>query len=123
MESKISAQELMNVVTDTNRKVTELSKRSKNKDGAGKPYSKIGGTLVFLLSLVGVALSATVLFPEIAGMIGLALSDRLFRFVYVVYAAVALTFAATVRIRVVLRLWAVLVAVAPICILTVQSIV
>lgn len=122
MESKISAQELLNVVKDTNRKVTELTKGSKSKGGAGKPYSRIGGFTALLLSLVGVALSVTVLFPEIVAMAGLTLSDSTIRLIYVGYAVVALAFSATVRIKGLLRLWAVLAAVTPICILTMLSI-
>lgn len=122
MESKISAQELLNVVKDTNRKVTELTKGSKSKDGSDKPYSRICGATVLLLSLVGVALSVTVLFPEIVAMAGLTISGRMIRLIYVGYAVVALAFSATVRVKGILRLWAVLAAVAPICILTMLSI-
>ena len=116
MEAKIRAQELMAVVKDTNRKVTELSKSQRAEIPAKKLYSKLAGAIVVVLSMLGIALSALIFFPGVWETLGVTLSESIWKIIYIAYAVVALFIAAVSRIRTPLRVWAVIVAIAPICI-------
>ena len=116
METKIRAQELMAVVRDTNRKVTELSKSKHAEISARKSYSKLAGAIVVVLSMLGIALSALIFFPGVWETLGVTLSESIWKIIYIAYAVVALFIAAVSRIRTPLRVWAVIVAIAPICI-------
>lgn len=116
MEAKIRAQELMAVVKDTNRKVTELSKSQRAEIPAKKLYSKLAGAIVVVLSILGLALSALIFFPGVWETLGVTLSESLWKIIHIAYAVIALFIAAVSRIRTPLRVWAVIVAIAPICI-------
>lgn len=116
METKIRAQELMAVVKDTNRKVTELSKSRNAEISAMKPYSKLAGAIVVVLSILGLALSALIFFPGVLQTLEVTLSRSLWKIIHIAYAVVALFIAAVSRIRTPLRVWAVIVAIAPICV-------
>ncbi len=116
METKIRAQELMAVVRDTNRKVTELSKSKHAEISARKLYSKLAGAIVVVLSILGLALSALIFFPGVWETLGVTLSESLWKIIHIAYAVIALFIAAVSRIRTPLRVWAVVVAIAPICI-------
>lgn len=116
MEAKIRAQELMAVVKDTNRKVTELSKSQRAEIPAKKLYSKLAGAIVVVLSILGLALSALIFFPGVWETLGVTLSESLWKIIHIAYAVIALFIAAVSRIRTPLRVWAVVVAIAPICI-------
>ena len=116
METKIRAQELMAVVKDTNRKVTELSKSQRAEIPAKKLYSKLAGAIVVVLSILGLALSALIFFPGVWETLGVTLSESLWKIIHIAYAVVALFIAAVSRIRTPLRVWSVIVAIAPICI-------
>ena len=115
MEAKIRAQELMAVVKDTNRKVTELSKSQRAEIPAKKLYSKLAGAIVVVLSILGLALSALIFFPGVWETLGVTLSESLWKIIHIAYAVIALFIAAVSRIRTPLRVWAVVVAIAPIC--------
>lgn len=116
MEAKISAQELMAVVTDTNRKVTDMAKKQRACVPAFRPSSKVASAIVVVLSILGLALSALIFFPGVWETLGVTLSESLWEIIYIAYAVVALFIAAVSRIRTPLRVWAVIVAIAPICI-------
>ena len=116
MEAKISAQELMAVVTDTNRKVTDMAKKQHAGVPAFRPSSKVASAIVIVLSILGLALSALIFFPGVWETLGVTLSESLWKIIYIAYAVVALFIAAVSRIRTPLRVWAVIVAIAPICI-------
>lgn len=116
MEAKISAQELMAVVTDTNRKVTDMAKKQRAGVLAFRPSSKVASAIVVVLSILGLALSALIFFPGVLETLGVTLSESLWKIIYIAYAVVALFIAAVSRIRTPLRVWAVIVAIAPICI-------
>lgn len=62
MEAKISAQELMAVVTDTNRKVTDMAKKQRAGVFAFRPSSKVASAIVVLLLILGLVLSALIFF-------------------------------------------------------------
>lgn len=116
METKISAQELMSVVTDTNRKVTAMAKKQRTGVSVFRTSSKIASALVVVLSILGLALTALIFFPGLWGALDVAPSEFLLKIIYIAYAVVSLVIAAVSRIRTPLRVWAVLVAIAPICI-------
>ena len=116
MEAKISAQELMAVVTDTNRKVTDMAKKQRAGAPVFSPSSKVASAIVVVLSILGLALSALIFFPGVWETLGVTLSESLWKIIYIAYAVVALFIAAVSRIRTPLRVWAVIVAIAPICI-------
>ena len=116
MEAKISAQELMAVVTDTNRKVTDMAKKQRAGVSVFRPSSKVASAIVVVLSILGLALSALIFFPGVWETLGVTLSESLWKIIYIAYAVVALFIAAVSRIRTPLRVWAVIVAIAPICI-------
>ena len=65
METKISAQELMAVVTDTNRKVTDMAKKQRAGVPAFRPTSKVASAVVVVLTILGFALSALIFFPGV----------------------------------------------------------
>lgn len=116
MEAKISAQELMAVVTDTNRKVTDMAKKQHAGVPAFRPSSKVASAIVIVLSILGLALSALIFFPGVWETLDVTLSESLWKIIYIAYAVVALFIAAVSRIRTPLRVWAFIVAIAPICI-------
>ena len=53
MEAKISAQELMAVVTDTNRKVTDMAKKQRAGVSVFRPSFKVASATVVVLSILG----------------------------------------------------------------------
>lgn len=116
MEAKISAQELMAVVTDTNRKVTDMAKKQRAGVPAFRPLSKVASAIVVVLSILGLALSALIFFPGVWETLGVTLSESLWKIIHIAYAVIALFIAAVSHIRTPLRVWAVVVAIAPICI-------
>ena len=116
MEAKISAHELKAVVTDTNRKVTDMAKKQRAGVPAFRPSSKVASAIVVVLSILGLALSALIFFPGVWETFGVAISESLWEIIYIAYAVIALFIAAVSRIRTPLRVWAVIVAIAPICI-------
>ena len=116
MEAKISAQELMAVVTDTNRKVTDMAKKQRAGVSVFRPLSEVASAIVVVLSILGLALSALIFFPGVWETLGVTLSESLWKIIYIAYAVIALFIAAVSRIRTPLRVWAVIVAIAPICI-------
>lgn len=115
MEAKISAQELMAVVTDTNMKVTDMAKKQRAGVTAFRPSSKIASAIVVVLSILGLALSALIFFPGVLETLGVTLSESLWKIIHIAYAVIALLIAAVSRIRTPLRIWAVIIAIAPIC--------
>lgn len=116
MEAKISAQELMAVVTDTNRKVTDMAKKQRAGVPVFRPPSKVASAIVVVLSILGLALSALIFFSGVWETLGVTLSESLWKIIHIAYAVIALFIAAVSRIRTPLRVWAVIVAIAPICI-------
>lgn len=116
MEAKISAQELMAVVTDTNRKVTDMAKKQRAGMHVFRSTSKVASAIVVVLSILGLALSVLIFFPGVWETLGVTLSESLWKIIHIAYAAIALFIAAVSRIRTPLRVWAVIVAIAPICI-------
>lgn len=116
METKISAQELMAVVMDTNKKVSDMVKKQRAGVPVFRPSSKVASAIVIVLSILGLALSALIFFPGVWETLGVAISESLWKIIHIAYAVVALFIAAVSRINTPLRVWAVIVAIAPVCI-------
>ena len=114
MEAKISAKELMDIVADTNRKVSYIAKEQ--RAGAKKSSSKIASAIVSILSVFGVALSALIFFPEVWELLDVKISEAVLGIIYIAYAFVTLVFSAAVRLKAPLMIAAVIVAIAPISI-------
>lgn len=119
METKISAQELMAVVADTNNKVTALTEPKKEETFEPKVFSRVGSYIVIALSVLGILLagaSGSIYHPRVLEAMYSLLSEPVWKIVYIAYAVVMLLVATLVRIKTPLRIWAVIVAIAPICI-------
>lgn len=119
METKISAQELMAVVADTNNKVTALTEPKKEETFESKVFSRVGSYIVIVLSVLGILLagaSGSIYHPRVLEAMYSLFSEPVWKIVYIAYAVVMLLVATLVRIKTPLRIWAVIVAIAPICI-------
>ena len=119
METKISAQELMAVVADTNNKVTALTEPKKEEAFEPKAFSRVGSYIVIALSVLGILLagaSGLIYHPRVLEAMYSLFSEPVWKIVYIAYAVVKLLVATLVRIKTPLRIWAVIVAIAPICI-------
>lgn len=116
MDTKISAQKLMDVVSDTNKKVTELSKQQKAENPASMPTSKLASAIVAVLSIIGIALSVLIFFPGVWETLGVTLAASVWKIIYLVYAGVALFVSSVAHIGTPLRIWAVIMAIAPVSI-------
>lgn len=120
MEAKISAKELMDIVADTNRKVSYIAK--KQCAGAKKSSAKITSAIVGILSVLGVALSALIFFPEVWELLDVKISEAVVGIIYIAYAVVTLVVSAAVRVKTPLRIAAVIVGIAPISIYVLLSV-
>lgn len=114
MEAKISAKELMDIVADTNRKVSYIAKEQ--RAGAKKSSSKIASAIVSILSVLGVALSALIFFPEVWELLDVKISEAVWGIIYITYTIITLVVSAAIRVKTPLRIAAVIVAIAPISI-------
>lgn len=111
--AKISAQELYNIVFDTNKKVSELGKRKVEAEKHSLPF---GYRLSFLLMIFGVALVASVLFPVCKDFVGLAYSNTVWNCVYLAYAAFTLVIAFLANINRAMRFSTTIMAIAPLAV-------
>lgn len=116
METKISAQELMTVVMDTNKKVSDMAKKQRAGVPVFRPSSKVASAIVIVLSILGLALSALIFFPGVWETLGVTISKSLWKIIHIAYAVVDLFIVAVLHINTPLRVWAVIVAIAPVCI-------
>lgn len=112
MENKVSAQELFNVVLDTNEKVTKLTKGGGTVAAKKVPFAT---RLAKLLTVFGLGLVAGVLFPEARELVGLSfLTPTMWNFGYLCYAVLTLSVVLLSNMKKIFQLPAVLVAIAPI---------
>ena len=108
--AKISAQQLYNVVLDTNAKVTELEKRKVKIEKTSLPF---GFRLSLLLMVFGAALVVSILFPVCKSFVGLSLGSATWNCVYLAYAALTLTVAFLANINRAMRFSTTIMAIAP----------
>lgn len=108
--AKISAQQLYNVVLDTNKKVSELGKRKVEAEKHSLPF---GYRLTFLLMIFGAALVVSILFPVCKSFVGLSLGSATWNCVYLAYAALTLTVAFLANINRAMRFSTTIMAIAP----------
>ena len=108
--AKISAQELYNIVFDTNKKVSELGKRKVEPEKHSLPF---GYRLSFLLMIFGAALVVSILFPVCKSFFGLALDTATWNCVYLAYAALTLVVAFLANINRAMRFSTTIMAIAP----------
>ena len=108
--AKISAQQLYNVVLDTNKKVSELGKR---KVGVEKHSISFGYRLSFLLMIFGAALVVSILFPVCKSFVGLSLGTEIWNCVYLAYATLMLVVAFLANINRAMRFSTTIMAIAP----------
>lgn len=111
-QGKVSAQEMMDLVVGIDRKVSKLV-GCKSKDGDnGKPISKSGTAIAVLFMLAGAAILAIMLLPQLAGLIP-ALVGK-WQWVCLGYTVVAVITVSLFNIKMPVRIFSVLFAIAPI---------
>ena len=108
--AKISAQQLYNVVLDTNAKITELEKIKVKIEKTSLPF---GFRLSLLLMVFGAALVVSILFPVCKSFFGLALDTATWNCVYLAYAALTLVVAFLANINRAMRFSTTIMAIAP----------
>lgn len=117
MEQKVSAKELMDVVTDTNKKVTAMARGQRVKADEEHNYSAFGTVMAILFIILGVALVVAAIFQQVAGTdITFFFHETVWSFVYAGYATTALVILSITHIHPAVRLMALLAAFAPLCI-------
>ena len=117
MEQKVSAKELMDVVTDTNKKVTAMARGQHVKADEEQNYSAFGTVMAILFIILGVALVVAAIFQQVAGTdITFFFHETVWCFVYAGYATTALVILSITHIHPAVRLIALLAAFAPLCI-------
>ena len=108
--AKISAQQLYNVVLDTNKKVSELGKRKVEAEKHSLPF---GFRLSLLLMVFGATLVMSILFPVCKNFVGLSLGSATWNCVYLAYAALTLTVAFLANINRAMRFSTTIMAISP----------
>ena len=117
MEQKVSAKELMDVVTDTNKKVTAMTRGQRVKADEKQNYSAFGTVMAILSIILGVALVVAAIFQQVAGTdITFFFHETVWKMVYAGYAIVTIVMMSIARIRPAVRLMVLLAAFAPLCI-------
>ncbi len=117
MEQKVSAKELMDVVTDTNKKVTAMARGQCSKVDGEQNYSAFGAVMAILFIILGAALVVASIFQQVAGTdITFFFHENVWSFIYTGYAITALVSMSLVHIHPAIRLIALLAAFAPLCI-------
>lgn len=117
MEQKVSAKELMDVVTDTNKKVTAMARGQRVKADEEQNYSAFGTVMAILFIILGVALVVAAIFQQVAGTdITFFFHETVWSFVYAGYATAALVILSITHIHPAVRLIALLAAFSPLCI-------
>ena len=116
-QPKVTASELMAIVRDTNQKVTAIAETDEGKAKKAKiPYSKVGTVFAVQLIILGLCLTATVVFRSLMVSLGVVMPETLMRSIYVVYAAVTVLTVTLVRTNTVLKIGAAIMAIVPISI-------
>ncbi len=115
---KISAQQLYGVVVDTNRKVTELTKRKVKVERPALPF---GYRLSILLMVFGAALVLSIIFPASKEFLSLKLSFAIWNYVFLSYAVITLTVAFLARINRAMRFATTVMAIAPLVVSVITS--
>ena len=116
--AKISAQQLYNVVLDTNKKVTKLEKRKIEIEKESLPF---GFRLSLLLMVFGTALITSVLFTACKSFVGLSLDNATWNCVYLFYAAITLTAAFLTSISRGMRFATTIMAIAPLVVSVIST--
>lgn len=117
MEQKVSAKELMDVVRDTNKKITAITNGQLIK-AKKQTYSAFGTGMAIFFIVLGVALAVAAIFQHVAGEdITFFLLKTEWKMVYVGYAIVTIFMMSIARIHPAVRLIVLLAAIAPLCII------
>ena len=114
MEQKVSARELMDVVIDTNKKVTVMAREQKGQAEGGKTYSAFGTVMAILFIIMGTALAVAAIFQQVAGHgVTFFFQETVWSCVYAGYSIAALVILSITDIHPAVRLTALLAAFAP----------
>ena len=117
--AKISAYQLYNIVMDTNKKVTELEKRTAENEAF---VNTIGLRLSLLLMVFGAAFIVSALFPVTREFVGMTFSSAIWNGIYLAYSAVTVGVAFLSNIRKEMWLITVIMAIAPLTVSALNTI-
>ncbi len=115
-QPKVSASEMMALVRDTNAKVSAITEERGEGEPAKTGCSKIGTVFVIQIIVLGLFLTASVIFRSVLLSLGVVIPETILRFVYVGYALAAVLVASLVKTKMPLKIVASLAAIAPMAI-------
>lgn len=117
--TKVNASDLMEIMVDTNRKVTGLLKRRDCSAPSVKSYSKIGGLVCLLMMVIGAYLTISMFLPQVYSWVGFPVTETIKVVTLAVYSVLAIIITAFARIRKLFKLISLLIAISPMVIATV----
>lgn len=117
--TKVSASDLMEIMVDTNRKVTGLLKRRDCSASSVESYSKIGGLVCLLLMVIGAYLTIGIFLPQVYSWVGFPVTETIKLVTLAVYSVLAIIITAFARTRKLFKFISLLIAVSPIVIATI----
>lgn len=128
MNSKITAQQLLNVVVDTNKKVTALSVNQNSRSVVKAKTeetrrSKLATTIVILLSFLGGVMLISIFLPSLLETIHLVLSDEIWKIIYFSFATFTIIVATTSYVNTPLRAISSIIAILPLGISSILTII
>lgn len=118
--SKVSAQEMMDLVIGIDRKVSAIADRDETSNKVeSKPISKAGTAIAILLMLTGAAIMLCMYVPQLATL--LANLASAWQWICLGYAIVATVVSGAFRLNTPVRILTVLFALAPIASILITS--
>lgn len=113
MENKISAQDLYDLMLDTNQRVASLEKHMHTR-GMKQRSGGLGKRLIALLLLFGVALIVTIFCSPLRTWLNIELSAVMWDRIYLIYTMIALLIVFILDMKRVPRFAMCLMAIAPV---------
>ncbi len=123
-QQKLQAQDLFDLMVDTNAKVTELAVERSKSTGEKKSASKVATAVDIFLMAIGATLIASIFLPQVWELLHITfITEKVLKWTYFGYAVIAAVIAAVTRVKVPVRLITILLGIAPMAITLIFSLI
>jgi len=123
-QQKLQAQDLFDLMVDTNAKVTELAVERSKSTGEKKSVSKVATAVNIILIVIGTALIASIFLPQVWELLHITfVTEKVLKWMYFGYAVFSAVFATVTKVKVSVRLMTILLGIAPMAITLILSLI